>query len=175
MPSRPSPLPLTTPSSSRSTSRSRSGGPGKTNKKAAEAKNLAKSASATDIIAGPPTVPDLGSARSRGSRPSNDGHLPPDPAMQRSYSTNAITGTVKLLQPTSRRNQMCTYSHPTVPSPNDWQSETQASLGKGSYHHNYAYLDEMRDKEEFIKGENEKIMFNKARRCLSDLAQKKVS
>jgi len=60
-----------------------------------------------------------------------------------------------------------------MPCPSTWESETMAKLGKGEYHDNYEYLDNAKDKAEFIKKENEKIMFGKARRRLYDLANLK--
>ena len=93
--------------------------------------------------------------------------------MSRNYSTNNLTGTVKLEQPRERRLQMCTFNRPMIPDTAKWESETQAKLGKGEYHDNYEYLDMAREKETFIKEENDKIMFDKAKRRLGELAHLK--
>ena len=82
-------------------------------------------------------------------------------------SVDPLTGTVKMHQPTHRARQMATYQAAKMPSCKIWASETQSKLGKGDYHDNYEYLDLAREKAAFIKHENDKIMFNKARKQVS--------
>jgi len=72
-----------------------------------------------------------------------------------------------------RKLQIATFNKPLMPCPSTWETETSAKLGKGEYHENYEYLDNALNKANFIKKENEKIMFSKARRHLHDLAEMK--
>ncbi|GMI10533.1 hypothetical protein TrLO_g11172 [Triparma laevis f. longispina] len=65
---------------------------------------------------------------------------------------------------------MATYKVGTIPHPKHWSTETKSKIGHGDYHDNYEYLDLAADKANFIKGENEKIMFNRARKRLRELA-----
>eukprot|EP00520_Triparma_pacifica_P015194 CAMPEP_0118645948 /NCGR_PEP_ID=MMETSP0785-20121206/7781_1 /TAXON_ID=91992 /ORGANISM="Bolidomonas pacifica, Strain CCMP 1866" /LENGTH=653 /DNA_ID=CAMNT_0006537881 /DNA_START=133 /DNA_END=2094 /DNA_ORIENTATION=- len=84
-----------------------------------------------------------------------------------------LTGTLKLIAPKERKHEMATYQPSKIPHPKFWNTETRDKLGKGEYHDNYEYLDLAKQKEEFIKHENDKIMFNKARKKLANLAQTK--
>ncbi|GMI08530.1 hypothetical protein TrRE_jg12012 [Triparma retinervis] len=84
-----------------------------------------------------------------------------------------LTGTLKLIAPKERKHEMATYQPSKIPDPKKWKSETKEKLGKGEYHDNYEYLDLAKEKNDFIKHENDKIMFNKARKKLAQLASNK--
>ena len=65
---------------------------------------------------------------------------------------------------------MATYQPSILDNPNTWGTETRTKIGHGEYHDNYDYLDLAEEKETFIKTENQKIMFNRARKRLRELA-----
>ena len=101
----------------------------------------------------------------------NSNKMPRSQSTSNLNTTNNTTNTPLTQSARNRKLQIATFNKPLMPCPSTWESETVGKLGKGEYHDNYEYLDNAANKATFIKEENEKIMFGKARRKLYELAQ----